>query len=374
MLPYLEARPWEPVLLNYLGVALFGANEPKLAVEVLRAAERLDPAVENLQGNLAAARSRAARPVNLPLPPGARARLKAVEGRLRVVAKRTATLPAPGRISFCMIVRDEEEMLPDCLASVRDGVDELIVVDTGSTDRTVEIAESFGATVLHVPWTGDFSAPRNAGFDAATGDWILWLDADERLEEGDAERLHELTRKVWREAFWLTETNFTGQDEVGTAATHLALRLLRNRPAYRFTGTIHEQLRSQMPIDLAERFTFCDLRIRHYGYLKARIEERDKNRRNLELLERELAGDPRNPFTLFNIGTEYVSLGDHDRARDHLERSYAELSQEAGLVGVRLRAAAGHPARRRAPRHGRAGARGRRSPRSSRTSSRASPT
>ena len=79
-----------------------------------------------------------------------------------------------------------------------------------------------------------------------------------------------------------------------------------------------------MPIDLPERFTFCDLRIRHYGYLKARIEERDKNRRNLELLERELAGDPRNPFTLFNIGTEFVSLGDHGRARDHLERSYAE--------------------------------------------------
>ena len=252
-------------------------------------------------------------------------------------------------------------------------MDELIVVDTGSTDRTVEIAESFGATVLHVPWTGDFSAARNPGFDAATGDWILWLDADERLEAGDAERLKELTRQVWREAFWLTETNFTGQDEVGTAATHLALRLLRNRPDYRFTGTIHEQLRTQMPIDLPERFSFCDLRIRHYGYLKARIEERDKNRRNLELLQRELVRDPHNAFTLFNIGTEFVSLGDPERARQHLQTSYDLLS--------RRRRGGSSPTRRCWPSASSASAARavttpgrRRWPRSWRRSSRASPT
>ncbi len=80
-----------------------------------------------------------------------------------------------------MIVRDEEEMLPRCLAAVADAVDEIIIVDTGSVDRTIEIARSFGAQVIEREWTGSFSDARNASFDAATGDWILYLDADEVL-------------------------------------------------------------------------------------------------------------------------------------------------------------------------------------------------
>ena len=85
------------------------------------------------------------------------------------------------RISLCLIARDEERFLPGCLASVSGVVDEIVLADTGSTDRTVEIARAAGATVVHHAWDEDFSAARNAALAAATGDWILLLDADERL-------------------------------------------------------------------------------------------------------------------------------------------------------------------------------------------------
>ena len=86
------------------------------------------------------------------------------------------------RISLCMIVKDEEEMLPRCLESVRGAVDEIIVVDTGSSDRSVDIAREYGASVVEFAWCEDFAAARNAGLERASGDWILFLDADEALE------------------------------------------------------------------------------------------------------------------------------------------------------------------------------------------------
>ena len=224
-------------------------------------------------------------------------------------------------------------MLPDCLRSIEHAVDELIVVDTGSTDRTVEIAESFGAKVLHFPWIADFSAARNHGIDAATGDFIFWLDADERLEQQDVDQIRALSRQSWREGWWLVETNFTGQDETGAAATHMALRLFRNRAAHRFTGAIHEQITSQMPHDLGERFATTELRIRHYGYLKSRIDARDKHDRNLSLLREQLTRSPDDPFVHFNTGTEYMGLQEWARAGEHLERAFALLQHESGWEG-----------------------------------------
>ena len=102
------------------------------------------------------------------------------------------------------------EMLPGCLSAIRDAVDEIVIVDTGSTDRTVEIAESFGARVLHFPWNGSFSDARNVGHEAATSDWIIYLDADEHLVPEDAAELRALTQRTWREAFYVVLTNYTG--------------------------------------------------------------------------------------------------------------------------------------------------------------------
>jgi tetratricopeptide (TPR) repeat protein len=326
--PWLSRQPYEPVIMNYVGVALHGLNEPALAIRLFEAVQRLDATTENVRGNIETARKRLKKPVRMPLRTALAVALRTLRPALERAAARARTRPAPGAVSLCMIVRDEEEMLAACLESCREAVSEMIVVDTGSSDRTVEIAESFGARVIHFAWTGNFSDARNVGIDAASGDWILWLDADEQLEPGDALRLGDLTCEPWREAHWLVETNYTGQHEGGTASQHLALRLFRNRPDYRFSLAVHEQIRNSMPYDLTERFGPPVLRIRHYGYLKQRIDDRDKHQRNLELLHGELETNPRSSFTHFNIATEHVGMDDLPSARRHYEQGLALLREE----------------------------------------------
>ena len=100
----------------------------------------------------------------------------------------------------------------------------------------------YGARVIEQEWTGSFSEARNTSFEAATSDWIVYLDADEVLVEEDVRRLRALTGRVWREAFYLVETSYTGELGDGAAITNSALRVFRNRPHYRFEGRLHEQI------------------------------------------------------------------------------------------------------------------------------------
>ena len=92
-------------------------------------------------------------------------------------------IPQQMKLSVCLIVRNEEALLENCLKSVSQLADQLVVVDTGSTDKTLEIARSFNAEIYHFKWCDDFAAARNESIKYATGDWILWIDADERLSE-----------------------------------------------------------------------------------------------------------------------------------------------------------------------------------------------
>jgi tetratricopeptide (TPR) repeat protein len=258
---------------------------------------------------------------------------------LRTLGKRARAVAARARprtgltLSLCMIVKDEEEMLPGCLEAVRDAVDEMIVVDTGSSDRTAEIARSFGAKVIDFPWNGSFADARNVSLDAATSDWVMYLDADEHMIPEDAEALRELLSRTWREAFYLVETNYTGGDEAGTAVTHHALRLWRNRSNYRFEGRIHEQKSHTMPTYLAERFETSNVRIRHYGYLRSRIASKDKSRRNIELLEIEARENP-SPFNDYNLGSEYLALNEPARAREHFDKAWEVLRQDQRWQGA----------------------------------------
>jgi tetratricopeptide (TPR) repeat protein len=320
----LAEEPREPVLLNYAGVGLYelGAREP--AIELFAAALRLDPELPHARDNLEQARQR--RP-DLPLPAAVAARLHQLERQGRAVAARAVA--ATGlRLSLCMIVKDEAEMLPRSLAAARDAVDEIVVVDTGSSDDSVEIAHSFGARVIEREWTGSFAEARNASFDAASGDWVLYLDADEVLLAEDAPLLRELTGRTWREAFYLVETNHTGELGDGTAVTHNALRLFRNRPEYRFEGRLHEQIAHRLPAGLPERLEQTGIRVDHYGYLGAVRDAKEKSRRNIELLRRQLAESGTTPFLCFNLGSELAAAGDAEGAREQFERAWDLLATD----------------------------------------------
>jgi tetratricopeptide (TPR) repeat protein len=315
----LEREPAEPVLLGHAGAALREMGSIDAAEAMLEAARRLDPGLAGLEGSSVALRARRDS-TGQTAPPihELSARAVAIAGRAR---------PADGlRLSLCMIVRDEEEMLPRCLAAVADAVDEIVLVDTGSSDATVEIARSFGARVLTHPWSGSFADARNVSFDAAGGDWLMYLDADEVLVADDVARLRSLTGRVWREAFSLTEINYTGELHDGSAIRHDALRVFRNRPEYRFEGRVHEQIAGRLPDYLPERVEASGVRIEHFGYLGAVRERRHKAQRNLELLRMQQAEGPPTAFLHYNLGSEHAAAGDAVAALTELERSWAMLA------------------------------------------------
>ena len=127
--------------------------------------------------------------------------------------------------------------------------------------------------------------------------------------------------------FDLVETNYTGGDDSGSAVTHLALRIWRNRPQYRFEGRIHEQKTGNMPTYLPERLGHTGVRMLHYGYLKSRIGAKDKSTRNIELLQQEVRESPK-PFALFNLASEYMVLGRWVEARELFDRAWVDVRLE----------------------------------------------
>jgi tetratricopeptide (TPR) repeat protein len=320
----LDGQPSEPKLLNYAGVAFYELWSLDAARALFKAAKRLDPRSEQVDDNLAAlaGRRRQLRSAGRAAPQ--HPTLAELASRALEIAGRARGATGM-RLSLCMIVRDEQEMLPRCLASVADTVDEIVIVDTGSTDATVEIARSFGARVLFHEWTGSFAQARNVSFDAAEGDWLLCLDADEVLVEEDAPLLRSLTGRTWREAFYLSETNYTGDLEDGTAVTHNALRVFRNRPEYRFEGRLHEQIAHCLPGYLPERVEASGVRIEHYGYLGAVRDSREKSRRNIELLRLQQAESRPTPFLHYNLGSEYAAAAEPLAALAEFERAWKLL-------------------------------------------------
>ncbi|HEX8207517.1 MAG TPA: glycosyltransferase [Solirubrobacteraceae bacterium] len=328
----LASDPREPVLLNYAGIAFYELGELGPAEELFRAANRLDPDLPHVERNIEEiARRRRQGLTHVKLPPPLRMALKDLGSRAKKIARQAQ--PAEGMtLSLCMIVKDEEAMLGRMLSAVRDWVDEIVVVDTGSRDRTVEIAESFGAKVLHHEWTGDFSEARNVSVEAATGDWIIYLDADEILVDGDGPRLRALLGRTWREAYYVVMTNFVGDEEDGHAMNFNALRMFRNREEYRFEGRLHEQWAHNLPAYLPERLVIADVRIDHFGYLGVVRDEKGKSRRNLELLERQAAEGDDSAFLHFNIGSEHMAVGEDAVAAEEFALAWERVRGEDGRI------------------------------------------
>lgn len=222
------------------------------------------------------------------------------------------------RLSAVMIVRDEARCLARCLGSIEDLVDEIVVVDTGSTDDTVAIAERFGAIVAHRRWDDDFSAPRNLSLDIATGDWVLYIDADEHVVSGDRTLL-EAARRAQPDALALRLLLRSNRGHT----PYRELRLWQHRSDIRFRGRIHEQV--VVDIDrLVEAgggvVGAVDLLVEHDGY---EGDQAAKNRRNLPILLQELAGDPERVFLWLHLGTIRADSGDLDGALEAWGRGAA---------------------------------------------------
>ena len=233
-----------------------------------------------------------------------------------------------------MIVRDEEEHLGACLASLTGVVDEIIVVDTGSVDASVEIAEAHGALVSHAPWTDDFAAARNAALALTTGRWVLSIDADERLEpvtRQEVETLLEAAAEVALVVRLRPLLHYTPT---------LEYRLWRNDPRIRWEGMIHEKvIRGIEAVAAAEgsAIGMCQLTLEHVGYDG---DQSRKHLRNLPLLEAQLAREPSNIYNWRHLARVLTALGRHDEAEQALENAVAlartKLDEHGGVAWADL--------------------------------------
>lgn len=246
-----------------------------------------------------------------------------LEVPVEVPLAEAAVLARPMRrpkISLCMIVRNEERVLGECLRSARPWVDEILLVDTGSTDQTVEIAAEYGATISHFPWCEDFAAARNASLTGATGDWILWIDADDTIPPVSGEAILEAVRNAPEEVVgFVIPVQFVddGSPGAGTRVDHV--KLFRNRPGLAFEGRIHEQILPAL-VATGGLIARCGAVVLHSGYDTSPEGQARKRERDRTILELDLQDRPDHPFVLFNLGMTAHHNGEHEAAVRWLER------------------------------------------------------
>ncbi|RIV17630.1 glycosyltransferase [Alicyclobacillaceae bacterium I2511] len=207
-----------------------------------------------------------------------------------------------------MIVRNEAGSLPRCLESLRGVADELVVVDTGSTDDTVAIARGFGAVCDTVTWQADFAQARNVSLSHASKDYILVLDADEVLEPEAAAKISTCLRDFPQaDGFLVHILNETDGEGVRDVEESVSVRLFRNRPHYRFHGALHEQIAESILNTNPPGVIYdCPLHIQHWGYTQALVKQQGKQVRNLRLAEAEWKAHPKDAFRAYNLGVEYL--------------------------------------------------------------------
>ena len=224
------------------------------------------------------------------------------------------------KISVCYIVKNEEHNLPRSLDSLKDQVDEIVVVDTGSTDGTMEAAKSYGAKVLESPWNNDFSTPRNMALDNATGDWIIFLDADEYFTDETCKNVRsviEQADKLGKNGLLINLVNIDVDKGNKVLDTTYILRMYRNVKEWRFVGRIHEELRKAGggTIDKISLVPTNKLELYHTGY--STNVNADKAKRNLGLLLAELKLTDHPEKIYGYIAQCYNGLSDYENAEKY---------------------------------------------------------
>ncbi len=242
-------------------------------------------------------------------------------------------------LSACLIVRDNESTIRPCLETLAPWVDEVVVVDTGSTDRTPDICEELGARVYHWPWCDDFAAARNESLKYARGEWIFWMDSDDTLPKECGQHLQELALGAHKDNTlgYVLQVHCPGQEPTDvTVVDHI--KLFRNRPDLNFEFRIHEQILPSIRRAGGE-VEFTDIHVIHSGATKDAAGRARKLERDFRLLHLENQERPNHPFTLFNLGMTHADCGQHEEAiqalnhciqvsgngESHLRKAYALL-------------------------------------------------
>lgn len=214
-------------------------------------------------------------------------------------------------LSLAMIVKNEARCLARCLDSIRPVVDEIVVVDTGSTDSTIDIAKGFEAKISHFKWVDDFSAARNFSLDQTIGDWILVFDADEFAGENLGQEIRAFIEKEPAIGRLKIVSDFRRNGNTLSSQSFVARVFPRGT---RFQGRIHEQVISPLPrVNLRSELW-------HDGYL-----ETEKSDRNVKLLLAELECEPANPYISYQLAIEYTALGQPELALQRLQEAFKSM-------------------------------------------------
>ena len=246
---------------------------------------------------------------------------------------RYPALPRPARLSVCLIVKDEVLTLERCLSSVTGLADELIVVDTGSSDGTPELAERLGARVIHWAWQNDFAAARNVSLAHASGDWILVLDADQAL---DPSARNVLWHFLWNPPPGLPrcQVQILNHDEQGhRGLTNYTSQLFPRHPRLRYRHRIHESIvysgGGHSPAPLIK-----GLLLQHSGYRREVYDLKQKGPRNLTLLMQQHREEPEAPIWMYYLGDSCLGVGKLAEAIHWFERALARWEQIAAAQGA----------------------------------------
>lgn len=219
-----------------------------------------------------------------------------------------------GTLTLSMIVKNEEKYLRDCLESVKGIVDDIVIVDTGSTDNTLEIAKEYKAKIYHFDWINDFSAARNYALQYSLGDWILYLDADERLDPGSKNEIKRIINTSEKAGYYCTVKSI---DE-GAKFDHSIryVRLFKKTPEIKFTGKVHEQIIHSL-IENKYKLFHSSILINHVGYNISLDEKKIKAERNLSILIEEY-NQNQSAYTAFKLGQTYFLIGKYDDCQRYI--------------------------------------------------------
>ena len=249
-------------------------------------------------------------------------------------------------ISLCMIARNEEKYLEQCLSSVKDIVDEIIIVDTGSTDKTKEIAKKFNVKIFDFKWIDDFSAARNESLRHATKDWTLVLDADEVIEKNDLEKIKNaienandfvgfsLEQRSYINNFFegavKNDSDFELVKDYPFYIPHFLVRLFRNRLGIQFKHKVHELVEDSIN-EKNLNYKKINVILHHFGSLKDKRLISDKAQQYSKMILRQLEEEPENPRYNYQAARMYLGRNDFSNALKYFEKT-AKINPNYKLV------------------------------------------